>query len=152
MKNGTKSALLCLSLAAIACLFTGCGGCTRDVAKEAAKAAADEVRKESREQAKKLQQQLDEAARQNQQLQETISGAQAEIERLKTDQNHRQETEEKLWQYARLFVYIVGFLTCLRLFGKPVYRVSCALLLRILPLEPRQIIKGSSDETRLEQT
>lgn len=147
MRNEAKSFLLTALFSAVALFFTGCGGCVE----EAARKAANEVRNETREQTTRLQQQLNDAARQNEMLQETISRAQDEIERLKTDHNHRVETEQRLWGYARLFVYIIGILTCLQLLGKPLYRVTAALLLRVLPLEPREIIQGANNETRMEQ-
>jgi len=149
MKNGVHSALpiavAAAAASAVLCLFTGCGGCASDAAKEAAREAAEDVRRETREQTQKLQEELDEAARR-------IRSAQEEINSLKTDHSRREEAVEKWWRYAKLFLCLIGVLTCLKLLGKPLVRVTAALLLRLVLLKPRQIIESGPDETGLEQT
>ncbi len=124
-------------------LAAGCGD-LRDKAKEQAKQIAREEAQKAYEKAK---------AEADKKYEEAKSETNRRIDELKDENSELREKVEgyegdgKKWlRYVKLALYVLGAITAIKLFGKPVARVSACIVLKHWSPSPRQVLPIQTKE------
>jgi len=122
--------------------------------------AKEQVKQIAREEAQRVYEKAKDEA--DKKFGEVKAEANRRIDELKDENSELRkkvegyEGEGKKWlRYVKLALYVLGAITAIKLFGKPVARMSACIVLKHWSPSPRQVLpiqtKGEdSDETRLE--